>query len=209
MNRNVFAQVAGLIHGTVDADECTYFRHRSPLDRVRLDAQIMAKDIVLNNHSKAPNRYCNTLRRTVKQLSDRHDLVFNKMMERLNPDENCAFPEFVVIADTIFDDGHVNWGRIVAVYALAARLSKHYIDNNSHITSESNYRKRVHYQKNIAVFVGKYISNKLGHWIVYNGGWDSFVEYFPVQDEFDKPMWKGVLLTTIVVLTTGFILCHL
>jgi len=211
-NKNLFAQVAGLhkvMPGTKEGfnaigkvtDESTQTFQSSPLDQVRRDAEFMAKDVVVNfdisSPSRAPNRYCKTLRRTVKELSDRHNLVFKGMVNRLKPDENSAFPTFVIVADEIFDDGQVNWGRIVAVYAFAARLSKYYIDNNSHLTSESNDRKLLHYQEKIALFVGKYVANKLGQWILDHGGWDSFVEYFPDQGEFEEKMWKGVLFTAI------------
>ena len=156
-------------------DESTQTFSSSPLDQVRRDAEFMAKDVVVNfggigrSPNRAPNRYCKTLRRTVKELSDRHDLVFKGMVNRLRPDESSAFPTFVIVADEIFDDGQVNWGRIVAVYAFAARLAKYYIDTNSCI--ESDTKKLSHYQEKIALFVGKYVANKLGQWILDHGGW--------------------------------------
>lgn len=211
-NKNLFAQVAEQLRvmpGTQEGfngiarvtDESTQTFQSSPLDQVRRDAEFMAKDVVVNfdlkSPSRAPNRYCKTLRRTVKELSDRHNLVFKGMVNRLKPDENSAFPTFVIVADEIFDDGQVNWGRIVAVYAFAARLAKYYVDNNGHIASQSHDRNMVHYQEKIALFVGKYVANKLGQWILDHGGWDSFVEYFPDHGEFEEKIWKGVLFTAI------------
>jgi BCL2-like 1 (apoptosis regulator Bcl-X) len=210
-SKNLFAQVTerlGVLPGTQGlndiskvTDESTQTFSSSPLDQVRRDAEFMAKDAVVNfglrSPCRPPNRYCKTLRRTVKELSDRHDLVFKGMVNRLKPDETSAFPTFVIVADEIFDDGQVNWGRIVAVYAFAARLAKYYVDNNSVPGSESNDRKLVSYQEKIALFVGKYVANKLGQWILDHGGWDAFVEYFPDQGEFEEKMWKGVLFTAI------------
>merc|ERR1711874_163534 len=105
-------------------------------------------------------------RRTVKELSDRHDLVFKGMVNRLKPDESSAFSTFVIVADEIFDDGQVNWGRIVAVYAFAARLAMYYTDNNSRRSDTGNDQRLVSYQEKIALFVGKYVANKLGQWIL-------------------------------------------
>jgi len=205
-SRNLFAQVAERLHvlpgsqglgggfndiGIV-TNESTQTFSSSPLDQVRRDAEFMAKDVVVNFDSKtsmrAPNRYCKTLRRTVKELSDRHNLVFKGMVNRLKPDETSAFPTFVIVADEIFDDGQVNWGRIVAVYAFAARLSKYYIDNNP----QSDSKKLAQYEEKIGLFVGKYVANKLGHWILDHGGWDAFVEYFPDQGAFEDKVWKGL-----------------
>ena len=84
----------------------------------------MGKHIVVNFDLKTPlttpNRYCKTLRRTVKQVSDRHNLVFKGIVNRLKPNEASTFPTFVIVADKIFEDGQVNCGRIV--YAFATHL---------------------------------------------------------------------------------------
>jgi len=197
--QSLFAQVAGLTtsqQGFNDiglvTSESTQTFSSSPLDQVRRDAEFMAKDVVVNfnlkNNTKAPNRYCKTLRRTVKELSDRHDLVFKGMVNRLKPDETSAFSTFVIVADEIFDDGQVNWGRIVAVYTFAVRLAKYYVENNYNQDS----KKLAHYEEKIALFVGKYVANKLGHWILDHGGWDAFVEYFPDHGELEDKVWKGL-----------------
>ncbi|KAI8777381.1 bcl-2-related protein A1-like [Biomphalaria glabrata] len=214
-NKNLFAQVTqrfgvlavpgqGLNDISQVTEESTQTISNSPLEQVRRDAEFMAEDVVLNfveeSPKKAPNRYCKTLRRTVKELSDRHDLVFKGMVNRLKLDENNAFQTFVIVADEIFEDGHVNWGRIVAVYTFAARVAKYYSDTVSkcEIDKVSDPMvKTKSQQKKIALFVGKYVANKLGKWILDHGGWDAFVEYFPDQGEFEEKMWKGVLFTAI------------
>jgi len=212
--QNLFAQVSEqlrILPGTQEGfnaigkvtDESTQTFQSSPLDQVRRDAEFMAKDVVVNfglsSPVRAPNRFCKTLRRTVRELSDRHDLVFKGMVNRLKPDESSAFPTFVIVADEIFDDGQVNWGRIVAVYAFAARLARYYVDSNSDSakSDEQTRKKLANYKEKIALFVGKYVANKLGQWILDHGGWDAFVDYFPDQGEFEEKMWKGVLFTAI------------
>jgi hypothetical protein len=217
-SKNLFAQVTqrlgvlsltgqGLNEISKVTEEGTQTYSNSPLDQVRRDAEALAHDVVLTfgeeNAKKPPNRYCKTLRRTVKELSDRHDLVFKGMVNRLKPDETNAFPTFVIVADEIFDDGQVNWGRIVAVYAFAARLAKYHTDNIYNVdlkiveNKEDSGHKSITHQEKIALFVGKYVANKLGQWILDHGGWDAFVEYFPDHGEFEEKMWKGVLFATI------------
>ncbi|BFY98741.1 hypothetical protein BsWGS_01780 [Bradybaena similaris] len=219
-SKNLFAQVTqrlgvlsltgqGLNEISKVTEEGTQTYSNSLLDQVRRDAELLAQDVIVTfgekNPKKPPNRYCKTLRRTVKELSDRHDLVFKGMVARLKPDETNAFPTFVIVADEIFDDGQVNWGRIVAVYAFAARLAKYHSDNiynvdeklNSSATQQEGETKSISYEEKIALFVGKYVANKLGQWILDHGGWDAFVEYFPDHGEFEEKMWKGVLFATI------------
>uniref|UniRef100_A0A0B7ADA3 Bcl-2 Bcl-2 homology region 1-3 domain-containing protein n=1 Tax=Arion vulgaris TaxID=1028688 RepID=A0A0B7ADA3_9EUPU len=216
-NKNLFAQVTqrlgvlsltgqGLNEIAKVTEESTQTYSNSPLDQVRRDAETLAQDVVLTfgeeNSKRPPNRYCKTLRRTVKELSDRHDLVFKGMVNRLKPDESNAFPTFVIVADEIFDDGQVNWGRIVAVYAFAARLAKYNSNNsdniyNNTLNDQESGPKSITHQEKIALFVGKYVANKLGQWILDHGGWDAFVEYFPDHGEFEEKMWKGVLFATI------------
>ncbi|GFO38894.1 Bcl-2-like protein 1 [Plakobranchus ocellatus] len=213
-NNSLFRQVTqrfGVLdqpgHGLNDIakvtnDESTQTYATSQLDSVRRTAEVMAQDVVVNfdldSPKKPPNRHCKTMRRTVKELSDRHDMVFKGMVNRLKPTESNSFQTFVIVADEIFDDGQVNWGRIVAVYAFAARLAKFHRDNSTSSDSiNQTVGGKISYQEKIALFVGKYVATKLGQWVLDHGGWDAFVEYFPDQGEFEEKMWKGVLFTAI------------
>lgn len=183
-------------------DESTQTSGSSPLEEVRRTAESLAHDVVLNFveniKKKPPNKYCKTLRRTVKELSDRHDLVFKGMVNRLKPDEKSAFPTFVTVADEIFDDGQINWGRIVAVYTFAARLAQYNMNTvSSEPVSDFKSERPSSHSERIALFVGKYVASKLGQWIYDHGGWDAFVEYFPDQGDFEEKMWKGMLYTAL------------
>uniref|UniRef100_A0A0B7BHZ5 Bcl-2 Bcl-2 homology region 1-3 domain-containing protein n=1 Tax=Arion vulgaris TaxID=1028688 RepID=A0A0B7BHZ5_9EUPU len=181
----------------------------SRMDQVRLLAECMAKDVVHTfgeeNARKPPNKYCKTLRRTVLDLSAKHSLVFKGIVNRLNLEDDNALQTFVIVADELFDEGQVNWGRIVAVYAFAAHLAKYlsdHIDENAHkvinqVETSADQNKSVLLKDKIASFVGKYVANKLGQWIVDNGGWDAFVDYFPDSQEFESKIWRIGVLTAI------------
>lgn len=136
----------------------------SPLDEVRREAETIATDIVHNygveNQKKPLNRYCKTMRRTVGELAVRHEIAFKGMVHKLQVDDDNAFPTFVHIADEIFEDGQINWGRLVCIYAFAAALGKHCREN-----------KKDDCPDKIALYVGRYVANKLGKWILDNGGW--------------------------------------
>lgn len=137
----------------------------TPMDKVRQTAEVIASDVIAtfeDDSTKTPqNRYCKTMRRTVKEMSDRHNIAFKSMVQKLNVNDTNAFSTFVSVADEIFEDGTINWGRIVAVYTFASRLAAHCKKHNP----ESEER--------IALYAGKYVASKLGKWILDNGGWVS------------------------------------
>jgi len=185
--QSVFAQVAGLTLSKQNLNNFGLVGNKndenlpsSRLDQVREDAEILAKDVIvdfnLKTHTSAPNRYCETLRRKVKETSEQHHLLFKEMVNRFKVDEKStsSFSKFVVALDEIFYDGQINWGRIVAAYTFAFQLTKYYVE----INYEPDAKALDHYNKNIALFVGKYVANKLGHWVLDQGGWDSFVDFF-------------------------------
>ncbi|RUS77464.1 hypothetical protein EGW08_014770 [Elysia chlorotica] len=164
--------------------------------------EAIAWDIVLVDFNSqtprtAPNKFCRTMRRTVKDMLERHEIVFKGMVNKLNLDENNFFQTFVIVSDELFADGEVNWGRIVAVYAFAKRLAQHHNDNMKASQSETLH------QEKIAMFLGKYVACKLGQWIHTHGGWDAFVEIFPDHKEFEEKMWKGLMFTAIGFVALG------
>ena len=167
----------------VTTDESTQTYATSQLDLVRRTAEVMAHDVVLNFDTecpkKPPNRHCKTMRRIVKELSDRHNMVFKGMVNRLKPTESNSFQTFVIVADEIFDDGQVNWGRIVAVYTFAARLAKFHRDSSTSNESSPTCNKgQITFEEKIALFVGKYVASKLGQWVADHGGWVSILRKF-------------------------------
>ncbi|KAK7501741.1 hypothetical protein BaRGS_00007172 [Batillaria attramentaria] len=198
-NKNLFAKVSqrfGLLPGAKGLNDISQVIEEgtqtkgsgSPLDQVRREAEVIAEDVILNFGSdgkrKPSNKFCKTMRRTVQELSNRHDIAFKGMVNKLNLDNNNPFQTFVSVADEIFDDGQINWGRIVAVYAFAARLA-------------ARDGQKSDFPKKIALFVGKYVANKLGKWILDNGGWEAFANYFPDQGEIEDTMWRGLLFTAV------------
>ena len=146
----------------------------SKLDSIKEASEAIAQDLVLNfdepSPKTAPNKFCKTMRRVVKDMLERHDFVFKGMVSKLNLEENNLFQTFVIVSDEIFSDGEVNWGRIVALYAFAVRLAMYqkdkavpkFLESSTEETSQENL---------IAMFLGKYVASKLGQWMLTHGGW--------------------------------------
>lgn len=203
-DKNLFAKVSqrmGLLPTTTKglndiksvAEDSTQTKGSgSPLDVVRREAEVIAEDVIINfgrDDRKPPNKFCKTMRRTVKELSSRHDIAFKGMVNKLNLESNNPFQTFNNVADEIYDDGQINWGRIVAVYAFAARLANDKGTNTD-------------FPKKIALFVGKYVGNKLGQWIVDNGGWVSVTAFVYIIDL----CLYGEVLTITVSLTSKLLI---
>ncbi|KAL5004542.1 hypothetical protein ScPMuIL_017998 [Solemya velum] len=158
---------------------------------VKREAEVIAMYVIKAFNSggdrQPPNRTCKTMLRTVKELSSRHDIVLKGMVNKLNVTENNVFHTFVSVADEIFEDGQMNWGRVVAVYAFAARLAGRC--NKDCLQSD--------WAGKISSYVGEYVGNKLGRWIVDNNGWEYFCNYFQERGALEDKLWNGLLHTAV------------
>lgn len=170
-SNNLFAEIHkhwGLLPGNqglnnINQETQTTGSMLSPLENVRKQAEIIASDVVINfdveNRKKCPDRFCKTMRKTVLEVSERHTIALKSMVNKLNLDDSNMFQTFVNVADEIFEDGQINWGRVIVVYAFASRLMAYFRKSNPV------------YEEKISLYVGKYVGNKLGRWILDNGGW--------------------------------------
>ena len=105
-----------------------------------------------------------TLRRTVDEVSQKHEIVFNSIVKKLQPLTTDTLPQtFLNVVEEMFRDSNYNWGRIVSVYAFGATLAKHFAENN----------KNKEFLDKIAEYLGLYVSSKMGRWILQQGGWVS------------------------------------
>lgn len=177
--------------GLNSIDQATQTSSLTPLESVRKEAEVIANDIVKNFGSDKekgpPNRFCKTMRKTVKEVSDRHDIALSSMVNRLHIDDDNMFETFINVANEIFDDGRINWGRIVVVYAFASRLTSHFRKKDSN------------QDEKIALYVGKYVGNKLGLWILDNGGW---VRNIRLCQKFTKCLIETRVISEVVLHST-------
>lgn len=163
---------------------------------VRQIAMDLSHDIVYHvtrlRKVKPSSKHSATLRRTVLEMSEKHEILFNGIMKKLQITSESAYIHFYNVANEIFKDGQTNWGRIVTVYAFGARIAKHLTEQ--HREEQISLKKRI---EKVADFVGKYVADKLGPWITQQGGWDSFDEHFAEQPNIENFVWKGLVVTAL------------
>ena len=130
---------------------------------------------IRNPHtSKEDNKYVKTMRRTVSEISDRHEILFSSMVKKLDINRDNFEQIFNSVVDDIFSDGQINWGRIVTVYALGGKIAQFFAENSMDDCMEP-----------LAQTVGHYVAVTLGEWIHENGGWVSST-IFLLQVELKK-----------------------
>jgi len=138
------------------------------LDNTKQIAKDLAYDIVyyVSNLKKlsASSKHASTMRRTVDELTERHQLVFSGMVTKLEVSEKNGQEIFTNVTDEMFGDGAINWGRLATVYALAGKLAKHCAEKNM-----------VDFVDKIAEFTGIYVADHLAQWINKQGGWVSYI----------------------------------
>lgn len=158
----------------------------------------MAYDIVqyICHHEEAPpppNKTIMIMRSLVddtlkNRLDFMHDLVL-----RLGLSCKDQVDLLDNLATQMFDDHVVTWGRIVTFYAFCGYLARHCLESDLHDCPGA-----------IAETLSSIVVNRLGLWIVANGGWASFDGQFPAICMFDTNfLWK---IIAIVGLLAGAIL---
>lgn len=141
------------------------------LDAIKGMARELARDVICDFSQTSSSGPCNshakTIRRTVEELSRRHEIVFTSMVRRLSITEDSreTCESFRRIMDEVFVDGHYNWGRVVTVYAFASWLARYCVQNGMTETVDR-----------IVDSTGSYVADKLANWIQQQGGWVCFFQ---------------------------------
>ncbi|XP_068024914.1 induced myeloid leukemia cell differentiation protein Mcl-1 [Melanerpes formicivorus] len=112
-----------------------------------------------------------TLRRVGDSILQKHDLAFQGMLRRLavrGEADLCAVRE---VAAQLFGDGVTNWGRVVTLIAFGAFLARHL--------------KSIRQEQSIgalaAILTEALVSGRR-EWLLSQGGWEGFVDFFRVED---------------------------
>ena len=108
-----------------------------------------------------PSRETETLRRVGKEIEEKYEICLNGLVNSLKFDpEKNGKEAFTECLDSMFQEGPCNWGRIVMVYVLAARLAKHCDDRGKPECVDA-----------LVTLSGTYVDEKLTPWIEKQGGW--------------------------------------
>lgn len=137
------------------------------------------------------------LRVCVVRMLDRHAIVFNGMMTRLNIDRSVNFRQgFYEIAQELFKDA-VSWSKIVALFAFGARLGQHCRDNGLEDLIED-----------IAGNLAAFANERIAPFVREEGGWATLLKVFPPEEDYESQVWKALLLigvgltaATLIMLT--------
>ena len=130
-------------------------------------AQELAKDFVyykLGKGTRLNTKTATLLRKLSKEIEKKHEPLFKNMCDRLNLNERTVDQTFLDIADEILGKD-INWGRIVALYTFAGRVTVYFDEHDVQIGDE------------IAVCLGNYVAGK-SEWIRKAGGWVSELSFY-------------------------------
>ncbi|XP_036592735.1 bcl-2-related protein A1 [Trichosurus vulpecula] len=78
---------------------------------------------------------------------------------------------FNSVMEKEFEDGIINWGRIVTIFAFGGILVKKLLRHRAPLTMGT--------REEISYFIAEFIMNNIAEWIRQNGGWENgFVKNF-------------------------------
>ena len=135
----------------------------------RTESYALAKDVVNyickhENAQPAPNKTAIIMRSLVDDaLQNRLDMM-RDLVQKLDIQTREQLNLLNNIAAEMFNDEVVNWGRVVTLHAFCGYLARWCEER--HITDCGD---------DIGAILGSIVVNKLGLWIVANGGWVSFL----------------------------------
>jgi len=128
-----------------------------------------------------------TLCSCVKDILQKHVILFNGMVNRIDVHH---YHEFTCVANELFEANsnnepsqlRITWGRIIALFAFAVRLSQEYGQNQSRVTD-------------ITGFLATYVTKHVIDFVTENGGWNGLVENFPgTAQNDDMPQLRKAIL---------------
>ncbi|NXS99675.1 MCL1 protein, partial [Jacana jacana] len=112
-----------------------------------------------------------TLRRVGDGVMQKHELAFQGMLRKLKIQREEDLQSVYEVAVHTFNDGATNWGRVVTLISFGAFVAKHL--------------KSINQEKCISPLAGiitdVLVSSKR-QWLVSQGGWEGFVDFFRVED---------------------------
>lgn len=99
----------------------------------------------------------------IRDIGDRlsNDTSLNTLISQVSVTKDTAFDTFLQVGAQIFNDGIVNWGRIVTLFYFGYKLAVQVINQIPLI-------------KMIIQWVCQFIKDRLAKWIFEQGGWVRF-----------------------------------
>ncbi|XP_046839125.1 apoptosis regulator BAX-like isoform X2 [Xenia sp. Carnegie-2017] len=125
------------------------------------EGTILVNDLIgykIGRNVPPVNATAKTLRKLSDDIEERNPDLLEQLCSKLNFTHETGYNSFSAIANTVFSDGIINWGRIVVLLAFSARLGRYCEENNMSDQIES-----------ISGWTARFLTD-LG-WIQAQGGW--------------------------------------
>ena len=120
-----------------------------------------------NNFTWGPDRRATVIELAMRCIGDEFEEHQGPRADYLMLEmDDQIIRAFYHVTSELFNDGHVNWGRIVTIFVFAARLSLYCFQNNM-----------PHAVDNIVDCLTDCMDNTLGDWMTDNHGWNGFLEF--------------------------------
>jgi len=159
-------------------------------DPMACETEKLAFDIIYYNLGKRPasqndDDVVRCLRQCVSQMLENHSIIFNRIISRIDLDQNTDFQKgFYVVSEELFQGQVLTWGRIVSLFAYGARLAQHCVEND---------------MSNMVIDVVSSLSHvavdKLTPFLKDHGGWAMLCEAFPMQHDYEGKIWRSLVIT--------------
>ncbi|KAL7858861.1 hypothetical protein AOLI_G00189630 [Acnodon oligacanthus] len=168
--------------------EVTVLIKPKPKGRVALEEQTLCvlRDFYQGRRSRNQHPASVTLSRAMEEILHHHSAAYSGMVQRLCLEQQDDSMKFVrCVAEILFDDGVVNWGRIASLVAFGAVVCER--------LKEAGREQCV---ENVIQHISTYLSTDQRQWLINNKAWGGFVEFFR-EDDPESRVWntlKGLVI---------------
>ncbi|XP_046856942.1 bcl-2-related protein A1-like isoform X2 [Xenia sp. Carnegie-2017] len=119
--------------------------------------------IVGRDANRNPSQVAKRVKELVLQILLKHE-IFDSLCANANFSSTTMQSDFMAVSENIFNDGHINWGRIISLLAFGVKVSQYFrarrIENIDDVVVE---------------LTTHFLVKELGPWIRVNGGWAVFL----------------------------------
>lgn len=157
------------------------------IEKMTVNLTVDAVHMMLDRSSTGCS-HSKTMRRVVKDVSEKHQIMFKSMVQKMKLDSpKSAMRALQNIIDDLFKGDEYNWGRVVAAIAFIGCLTRHLVHEKVLNVEQVDLP---------ATEMGKQLARRLAPWIRSQGSWESFETLYAEKTDF---LWKGLLCTSVVL----------
>jgi hypothetical protein len=128
--------------------------------------------------NRIPSREAKKVRELTTEILAKHD-VYNSLCLNLGFTPDNLEEMFYGVAENIFEDGLINWGRLIALLGFSVKVSEYFRSQGLIVNPDQ-----------IVELTTCFIVNKTGPWIQSKGGWVSI--YF-----FERITGPVIMVSTL------------